>query len=212
MTRFVNISIVLVSAFLLLSHQSISQTVQEKAPSLHRPDFSDTTEIYKVAYVPNCSRFMFYPLLKPGAYLKETFLVSADSLSAIETAILNNGDTLIIKHTGCDSIIYKLRFKTKRFQFDTKKEWYDAVLVCMSELTHMLNADLALDSGLESLTRYYKETRRPEYNVVIEYCRHLNGLRICEPKYFTKFLGVKKLKNEYYEISILFGVGPIGSL
>jgi hypothetical protein len=195
---------------LLLTQNSISQTSKKHASIV---SLKDDTVIYKPTYVPNCNNLIFSPILKKDIFMAEYFQIHSDSLSAVEIAKLNNGDTLLIEHSGCDSGVYIFRFKTKRFQFDNIKLWHNAVDIIASEICNSLNTNFGMYYGLKALNEYAKTTKKPKYNVDIPYFdRAENMLPSDKVKGSVKFIGVKELDTEYYELSIRFAFGPIGSL
>ena len=66
-----------------------------------------------------CARGVAEPIIKKTIYPKTTFVLQPDSITGIETVILDNGDKLIIKNWGCEYYVLTFRFETSRFLKDT---------------------------------------------------------------------------------------------
>src|SRR5262245_43058033 len=87
----------------------------------------------------DCVRAEPEPIITKGNCPGKIFQKKPDG-TAIEATILNQGDSLIIHHTGCEYYWLSFRFETSRFQADTTDIpfWMDKAMILMREINPAL--------------------------------------------------------------------------
>jgi len=67
----------------------------------------------------SCVRGQAEPIVLKGKSLNTTFVLQADSSTAIETVTFDKDNKLIITNGGCEYFVLAFRFETTKFQRDT---------------------------------------------------------------------------------------------
>ena len=122
MKRHYNILIIglTLGLFACNSAADIQESNVEKSPTADSVQLTNnkTTEIEQ-EQSKDCVRGQAEPVIQKEDYPNTTFILQADSLTAIETVTFDNGDKLIIRNWGCEYYVLTFCFETTKFQQDT---------------------------------------------------------------------------------------------
>ena len=161
---------------------------------------SDTSE-YPID--SDCIRGIAEPILKKDFYPNSIFKLNADSITAIETVYLKNGDKLIIENDGCEYYVLAFRFETSRFQGDTTDIlfWLDKGHKLLTEVEQGINSSMATDGILGIKT--FLDSKK---SIVLGEQITFNDSEI---RFFGLVRRVQKMTDNKYGIEISFAVGPL---
>ncbi|NML63714.1 hypothetical protein HHL22_00680 [Hymenobacter sp. RP-2-7] len=113
----------------------------------------------KVESNSDCIRGQAEPVLRKEYFPTTTFVLQSDSLTAVETASIDNGDKLVVTNWGCEYYVLTFRFETSRFKADTSnlKYWYVAGGKLMNEIQRGINAPIDIKKGVQAFTKHLAE-------------------------------------------------------
>jgi hypothetical protein len=94
------------------------------------------------------------PVLKKDLYPRATFALQSDKRTGIETLLLENGDKLIIKQSGCEYYVLHFRFETSRFEADTSDMayWSNTALTMLRQINKGLRTPLDIAEAFKQLS------------------------------------------------------------
>lgn len=192
---------------MLCCHSSvIAQVVDEQASEI-----IDSAEVVQSLLPPSfdireeCIRGEAEPVLRTSVFPTAHFERQADSLTGIETAILENGDKLTLKNWGCEYFVLTFRIETSRYAADpaSLKYWYVAAYKLMKELEPGIDAPIDIKKGLEAFNKHIsKNVFDLEMQTEIDF----GGNEIRD---FVTLDLIEKLSDKNYAITISFAVGPL---
>lgn len=157
----------------------------------------------------NCVRGQAEPIIKKNYYPNTTFVLQADSLTAIETVTFDNGDKLTIKNWGCEYYMLTFRFETSRFQDDTSniQYWYKKTVLLVSEIYKGLDAPIDIKKGIDKLINHI------DLDMLNNYANLKFGKEIDfggdEIRDFVTVEKVEKLTDKAFAITVSFATGPL---
>lgn len=152
-----------------------------------------------------CMRGQAEPIIKKEAYSNTTFVLQADSLTAIETVEFSNGDKLIIHNWGCEYYVLTFRFETSRFRADTTsmKYWYVNSAKLMNEIKNNIEAGVDIEEGVEALNKYISANAfNLKLNKEIDF-------GINEVRNFVTLERISQISKDRYAVTMSFTVGPL---
>ncbi len=156
-----------------------------------------------------CVRGQAEPIIKKEYFPNTTFTLQPDSLTAIETVQLDNGDRLTIKNWGCEYYILTFSFETTKFQQDTAdlKFWYQATIQLMTSMLAGLDAPIDIKQGLVSLDRYYLNDEKNNFkNLKFEDEIDFGGEEI---RSFVTLERIEQINDKTFGITVSFAIGPL---
>ena len=152
----------------------------------------------------DCVRGRPEPVVKNNIFPKTTFTFLSDSSIAFEIIEFDNGDNLVITHSGCEYYVLTFRFVTARFQNDTtnSKYWFEKALQLINESAKGIDAPIRLDSAITALTAYSNKTDTPKFREEIDYGE-------TEIRNFVSVDRVQKINDKRFSIELTFAIGPL---
>lgn len=195
---------------LIFACQPKKITSQNVIDSVATQNLSKTDSLAKVDNIEtestidsDCVRGVAEPILKKSIYPNSIFKLNADSITAIETVNLKNGDKLIIENSGCEYYVLAFRFETSRYQGDTTNIlfWLDKGHKLLSEVEPGINSSLVTDGivGLKSFLDTKKSLALGEDIIFND----------DEIRFFGLLRRIEKITDKKYGIEIIFAVGPL---
>ncbi len=153
----------------------------------------------------NCTRSQAEPILNKDVYPQATFVLQPDSITGIETVVLDQGDKLIIKNWGCEYYILTFRFETTRFKTANSDldYWFSAASMLMDEIKSNLNAPINIENGILKLNDYISKNRSDlKLGEEIDFGTE-------EIRSFVTVDKIEDLSNDRRAVEISFSVGPL---
>lgn len=143
--------LLLLACATLLSLYSCRET--SPAPSAQSADSTPVTIASSADADPGCPRGVPTPALKAGSFPGSNFKLFPDSVSALETARLPNGDTFQIYHHGCEYVIYTFRTTIIDDTHDTTDtpHWLRTSARLVEAIWPGLDIPLPLNAGIIAL-------------------------------------------------------------
>lgn len=153
-----------------------------------------------------CPRGQATPVLQKEDYPNATFVLEADSISAIETTELPNGDKLTVRTWGCEYLVYTFKFETRQFSADTAdlSYWYAAAEKLMTGMLGGTNVTLDLKKGVMFLS-YYAVKNHNNLKLGEE-------IDFGEPDSYRNFVTldrIQTLSNGNNMVTVSFAEGPL---
>jgi hypothetical protein len=182
----------------------------EKREGMERPVAEEAAPSEnKIGAGTNCVRARAVPIVKKAVFPKTKFNLQADSLTAIETVELDNGDKLIIKNWGCEYYILTFNFETCRFLADTTNVpfWYNKAVLLMSELYNGLDSPINIKEGIGQLMNHIDKDSPNNYKNLAFHDAVDFGNPIIRGHVLLE--RVEKLAEKRYAIEISFAKGPL---
>ncbi len=154
-----------------------------------------------------CARAIPQPIVKKAVLPNTKFDLITDTDRVPigkETVRFNNGDRLLITHTGCESYIFNFQFETSRFAADItdSKYWYDRAVRLMRQARSGIEVQSNIDKGIQALANYQNTNNRPEIGQKIDY----GGRDI---RSVVKLVEVKKIGTKKFLVTVDFYYGPL---
>lgn len=181
----------------------------ETVDSVQLTDNKTTETETKQDQSNDCVRGQAEPIIQKADYPNTTFILQADSLTAIETVTFDNGDKLIIRNWGCEYYVLTFRFETTKFQQDTTnlEYWFKAANRLMTSMLSGLNAPIDIKRGLVFLDSYILRDERNKFkNLKLGDEIDFDGSEI---RSFITVDRVEKLTDKKYAVTISFATGPL---
>ena len=153
----------------------------------------------------DCVRGQAEPIVIKDIYPNNTFTVQPDSLTAIETIELDNGDKVIIKNWGCEYYVLSFQFETSKYKADTTamKYWYVNSCKLMDEIKEGIDAPIDIEKGLQAFNDHIsKNVFDLELETEIDYGEN-------EIRNFVSLDNISKIENNRFAVTISFAVGPL---
>ena len=157
----------------------------------------------------DCVRGQAEPVIQKEDYPNTTFILQADSLTAIETVTFENGDRLIIRNWGCEYYVLTFRFETTKFQQDTSnlEYWFKAANRLMTSMLSGLDAPIDIKRGLVFLDSYVLRDEKNKFkNLNLGDELNFDGSAI---RSFVTVDRVEKLTDKKFAVTISFATGPL---
>jgi hypothetical protein len=154
-----------------------------------------------------CARSIPTPIVKKAVFPNTKFALKTNTDRVpigTETVKFNNGDRLVITHTGCESYIFNFQFETSRFAADpsNSKYWYDRAVRLMRQARSGIEVQSNIDKGIQALTNYRNTNNRLEIGKEIDY----GGRDI---RSVVKLVEVKKTGTKKFLVTVNFYYGPL---
>jgi hypothetical protein len=157
----------------------------------------------------DCVRGQAEPVIQKKDYPNTTFILQADSLTAIETITFENGDQLIIRHWGCEYYVLTFRFETSKFQQDTAnlEYWFKAANRLMTSVLSGIVAPIDIKLGLSFVDTY----------ILGEEMNKFPSLKLGDQIEFEggelrssiTLDSIEKLTDKKFAVTISFTTGPL---
>jgi hypothetical protein len=155
----------------------------------------------------NCVRGQAEPIVIKEIYPNTTFTVQPDSLTAIETIELDNGEKVIIKNWGCEYYVLSFQFETSKYNADitAMKYWYIISYKLMNEIKKGIDAPIDIEKGLQAFNDYIsKNVFDLDLDLETEIYYGENEIRN-----FVSLDNISKIENNRFSVTISFAVGPL---
>jgi hypothetical protein len=153
-----------------------------------------------------CVRAMPKPIVKKAVFPNTKFRLKRSDYVPIgfETVRFNNGDKLIITHSGCESYIFDFEFETSRFAADVTdtRYWFARSIQLMQQTEKGIDRASNIERGIKALERYARTSKQPSIGQEIDY----GGEDI---RSTVRLVEVKKLGNKKFLVKINFYYGPL---
>lgn len=153
----------------------------------------------------DCVRGQAEPIVIKDIYPNTTFTLQPDSLTAIETIELDNGEKVIIKNWGCEYYVLSFQFETSKYNADTTamKYWYVNVYKLMDEIKEGIDAPIDIEKGLKAFNDHIsKNVFDLELETEIDYGEN-------EIRNFVSLDNISKIDNNRFAVTISFAIGPL---
>jgi len=155
----------------------------------------------------DCKRGQAEPIIQKEDYPNTTFLLQADSISALETIVFENGDKLIIKNWGCEYYVLTFRFETTKFQGDTTNlaYWFRSSAILITGMLSALDAPIDIKRGLVFLHSYiakHEDNKTLKLGEEIDF----DGSTI---RNFLTIDRIEKLNDIKYAVTLSYTTGPL---
>jgi|TARA_B110000093_G_scaffold92706_1_gene100195 hypothetical protein len=153
----------------------------------------------------DCVRGQAEPIVIKDIYPNTTFTLQPDSLTAIETIELDNGEKVIIKNWGCEYYILSFQFETSKYNTDTTamKYWYVNSYKLMDEIKEGIDAPIDIEKGLQAFNDHIsRNVFDLELETEIDYGEN-------EIRNFVSLDNISKIENNRFAVTISFAVGPL---
>lgn len=184
-----------------------------------QPVFDDSTSLTKTQNINadstiadnnfephnDCVRGQAEPIIKKDIFPNTTFVLQSDSITAVETVMLENGDKLIIRNWGCEYYVLTFRFETSRLKADTSdmKYWYVNSVKLMNEVKHGIDAPIDIEKGIEALNKHISGN-------VFDLQLHTQvDFGLNEVRNFVTLDSISKIDKNHFAITISFSIGPL---
>jgi len=157
----------------------------------------------------DCVRGQAEPVIQKEDYPNTSFILQADSLTAIETVTFDNGDKLIIRNWGCEYYVLTFRFETTKFQQDTTnlEYWFKAANRLMTSMLSGLDAPIDIKRGLVFLDSYILRDEKNKFkNLKLGDQIDFDGSEI---RSFVTVDRIEKLTDKNFAVTISFATGPL---
>lgn len=153
----------------------------------------------------DCVRGQAETITKKDIFPKTSFVLQADSLTAIETVMLDNGDKLIIRNWGCEYYVLTFRFETSRLKADTSamKYWYVNSVKLMNEVKHGIDAPIDIEKGIEALNNHISG------NAFDLQLQSEVDFGINEIRNFVTLDSISPIDKNRFAITVSFAMGPL---
>lgn len=170
----------------------------------------DSTRFILVKNEPSsqieCARAIPKSIVNKSIFPNTKFVLKKDANRVpygLETLRFNNGDKLVITHTGCESYILNFQFETSQFAADITdtKYWFARSIQLMRQTEKGIETPTQIHKGIQALKKYSK-TERPEIGKEIDY----GGKDI---RSVVSLIEVKKLENKKFVVTVNFYDGPL---
>lgn len=153
----------------------------------------------------DCVRGQAEPIVIKERYPSTTFTLQPDSLTAIETIELDNGEKVIIKNWGCEYYFLSFQFETSKYNADTTamKYWYVNSYKLMDEIKEGIDAPIDIEKGLQAFNGHIsRNVFDLELETEIDYGEN-------EIRNFVSLDNISKIENNRFAVTISFAVGPL---
>jgi hypothetical protein len=153
----------------------------------------------------DCLRGQAEPIIKKDVYPNTTFVLQADSLTAIETVKFDNGDNLTIRNWGCEYYVLTFRYETSRPKADTTnlKYWYVNSVKFINQIEHGIKAPIDIKKGINALNRYISTNAfNLKLNKDIDF-------GINEVRNFITLESISQIDKNRFVVTFSFVVGPL---
>ncbi len=113
-----------------------------------------------------CVRAVPQPIVSKSIFPNTKFILqrNIDNVAiGFETVKFNNGDKLVITHTGCESYIFDFQFETSRFSADVTntKYWFARSIQLMRQTEKGIDPASAINRGIRALEHYASTNNHP---------------------------------------------------
>jgi hypothetical protein len=170
---------------------------------------SETENLVETENDFKCVRGIATPIIRKDYFPNTTFRLKADSITAVETVLFDNGDKLTISNWGCDYYILTFSFETSRFQKDTSdlKFWYQASASLLTSMLASFDAPIDIKRGLVFLESYYLRDEKHNYkNLKLGDEIEFDGN---ENRSFVTLDRVEQISSNKFGVIISFATGPL---
>lgn len=152
-----------------------------------------------------CARGIARPTLKKTAFPDATFQYGQDSFSATERVKLKNGDSLIVRHGGCEYYILTFRFVYAAPVLDSINAAfaYKKVTESMRNIYHELDESTDIEFGIKKLSEYLKKhPRNPHFGEEVDFGGE-------DVRSYVTVDKAESLHGNKSAVEISFSVGPL---
>jgi hypothetical protein len=156
-----------------------------------------------------CTRGQATPIIDKSVYPNTTFQIQADSITAIETVVFENGDKLVIHNWGCDYFVVTFRFETSRFIEDTTdlEAWFKHANTLTASVLSALNVPIEIERGLVYLNSYMDwDENNGHQNLQLGKQLDFGG---SDMRSFLTIDRIEKLSDNRTAVEISFSEGPL---
>jgi len=173
-------------------------------PDAEKPKYPRETN-----YSDECARSEPEAIIKRDVFPKTTFRLKRNKTYpyqklGYETVDFENGDKLLIEHTGCENFTLVFHYETHRFSRATKdvQFWHETSISLVEKTVKGIEKTELPKNGLKALISHIEKSEQLRYKELVEFCKSEIGCVV-------SLDGVKRLENEGVEIVISFGIGPL---
>jgi hypothetical protein len=153
-----------------------------------------------------CVRPIPKPIIKKAVFPNTKFVLkNTDGVpTGLETVKFNNGDELIITHTGCENFTLGFQFTTSRFQSspNNTKYLFTRSMQLMRQTEPGLETETDIKRGIKALETYGRTNRHPLIGKEIDY----GGQEI---RSIAEVASVKQIGRKKLVVILNFSVGPL---
>jgi hypothetical protein len=151
----------------------------------------------------DCPRGQAEPVIKTSVYPGVVFKLDDNNFSATEKIQFDNGDSLIIKHGGCEYYILTFRFETSRFSGDTTdvRFWMDKAALLMTEIEEGLDTPIEVPQGTKTVKAFINAGANYLLGQDIVY-------REGDVRCYATFDRIEKLEGKKFALEISYLNGP----
>ena len=155
----------------------------------------------------NCVRGQAEPIVLKSVYPKTEFHLNKDSLSGIETILINETEKVTINNVGCEYYTLNFIFETKNYTGDLSNfyYWYKASYDLVNNIKAGLDSPIDIEAGLKVYLKYVEKNKNHlELNTQIDFGQtELYAIRD-----FVTLHEITKIEDNYF-VNISFSTGPL---
>lgn len=154
-----------------------------------------------------CIRGQAEPIVLKSVFPKTEFNLNNDSISGIETILINESEKVTINNVGCEFYTLNFVFETKKYkgEFTNLNYWYQASYELVNEIKIGLDSPIDIELGLKFFKKYIEKNKKGlQLNTEIDFGpTEPNAIRN-----FVTLHEITKIEDKYF-VNISFTVGPL---
>lgn len=156
---------------------------------------------------PDCVRSAPAPITKKNIFPRSKFSLSTDSKTGTEIVDLAANGRLVIKNSGCEYYVLKLRFESARVAHDPADAafWYRNAAVRLDAISRGLESSIDLRQAAKKLRQVAGQTKKGK---PLKFGRDITFVP-GEIRQFMTVDGVIKMRRGVYALEITLAAGPL---
>ncbi len=155
----------------------------------------------------DCVRGQAKPIVLKSIFPNTEFHLNKDSLSGIETILINENEKVTINNEGCEYYSLNFTFETKKYTSSVNNlyYWYKASYDLVNNIKSGLDSPIDIELGLKVYMKYLEKNKNKlQLNTQIDF----GQTEVYAIRDFVTLHEIIKTGDKYF-VNISFSVGPL---